>query len=80
MGTQILLVMGSRGSKKSILTDFEILAKKKKSHTRQAIYPRPKMAKNTKIPKIAKNGQIVPKVTFFDLLAIGNSNAFGYRE
>ena len=75
----MLLVRGSRLSKKSILTDFEILAKKKISH-QAAIYPRPKKAKNTKIPQIAKNGQIVPKVSFFYILAMGNSNAYGYGE
>ena len=38
------------------------------------------MAKKPKILKIAKNGQIITKMSFFNVLAIGNSNAFGYGE
>ena len=75
MGTQILLVRGGRRSKKSILTDFEFLAKKISNQS--PLQSRPKWQKNTKIPKNAKNGQIVTKVPFFYVLAIGNSNAFG---
>ena len=64
MGTQMLLVRGGRRSKKSILTDFEILAKKK-SQISHLYNLGPKWQKNTKIPKNAKNGQIVTKVLFF---------------
>ena len=39
------------------------------------------MAKKTpKYPKVRENCQIVAKVPFFDVLAIGNSNAFGWGD
>ena len=72
----MFLGRGSRGSNNSILTDYQILGKQK-SQIRHLYIQNPKSPKNTKIPKIAKNGQIEPKVSFFDLLAISNSNTFG---
>ena len=76
---EMLLVRGSRRSKKSILTDFEILANKNLklgTYTSKAQNGQ-KTPKYLKLRKMAKQNQ---KCHFFDLLAIRNSNTFGQGE
>ena len=64
LATQMLLVMGSRRSRKVNFDRFRNFGQKK-SQIRHLYIQGPKWPKNTEIYKSAKNGQIVTKVSFF---------------